>query len=210
MKNIYLDFDRTIYNTDLLYDDMNKIILKYGIKQNVFNDVKNKIFEEPVLFDYFKVVEYICKHNNISLKVLEELEGIVNNGDKYVYDDVKKFINSANEQKYKVNILTYGDRRFQLKKLSNLQICDNINNIYIASDYKYDLDLNYENAIFIDDNPRDLEGLYNRKAKKVIRISRDNTKYAKIELNNKNIESYERLTKIDISTFNDKGIDKDE
>lgn len=112
MKNIYLDFDRTVYNTDKLYNDMNKVILKYGIEQWQFDIVKNKIFEKPILFNYFKVIDYICNTNQISVKVLHELESIVRNGDKYIFDDVEEFIKNAKNKGYTVNILTYGDRNF--------------------------------------------------------------------------------------------------
>lgn len=204
MKNIYLDFDRTVYNTDELYNDMNKVILKYGIEQWQFDIVKNKIFEKPILFNYFKVIDYICNTNKISVKVLHELESIVRNGDKYIFDDVEEFIKNAKNKGYTVNILTYGDRNFQLKKLSNLYICDIIDNIFISNNYKFNLDLNYIDSIFIDDNPRDLEGLYNCVAGKVIRISRENTKYAKVEIKNKNIKNYKSLREISISEFNKK------
>ncbi len=143
----------------------------------------------------------MCAHNQLQSKVLDELEMIVYNGNKYVYDDVDNFIRESKSKGYRVNILTYGDRKFQLKKLSNLDICDMIDNIIIASDYKFNLDLNYNNSIFIDDNPRDLEGLCNRSAGRVIRISRNETKYATVALNNKNIENYDGLNKISISDF---------
>ena len=87
MKNIYLDFDRTIYDTDSLYKDMNEVIKKYGINLEQFEKTKREIFDEPILFNYFKVVEYICNHNNIPLKIIDELQYIINNGDKYVYND---------------------------------------------------------------------------------------------------------------------------
>ena len=61
----------------------NEVIIKYGIDLNLFEDVKKIIFNEPLLFNYFKVVKYICKKNNVSLNVVDELENIINNGDKY-------------------------------------------------------------------------------------------------------------------------------
>ena len=146
MKNIYLDFDRTIYDTDSLYKDMNEVIKKYGINLEQFEKTKREIFEEPILFNYFKVVEYICNHNNISLKVIDELEYIINNVDKYIYNDVENFIKIVKYKGYTVNILTYGDSSFQLKKLSKLKICDMIDNIFITGKYKFNLNINKINV----------------------------------------------------------------
>lgn len=210
MKNIYLDFDRTIYNTDLLYSDMDKVIQKYGIDKKLFDETKKKIFKEPILFDYFKVINYICDHHKLSLQVISDLKNIINNGNKYIYDDVDIFIRQIKKEGYNVNILTYGDMSFQLKKLSNLDICDIIDNIFIVSDYKFNLELDYKNSIFIDDNPRDLEGLCNRMAWKVIRISRNNTKYAKMKVENEIIENYDSLSKLNINEISLKGVDKNE
>lgn len=199
MKNIYLDFDRTIYDTDALYRDMNDIIVKYGIDLELFEDVKKILFKEPVLFNYFKVVKYICMKNNISLNVIYELENIIDNGNKYIYDDVIDFIKNIKDNGYIVNLLTYGDINFQIKKISPLEICDMIDNVFITGVYKYDLEIDYTNSIFIDDNPRDLDGLYKKNAGKVIRISRENTKYSKTALNNSCIENYNSLSEINIS-----------
>lgn len=210
MKSIYLDFDRTIYNTDALYGDMNKVLLKYGIQLEEFELMTKYIFKEPVLFNYFKVVKSICLHKHISLDILDELEKIINNGNKYIYNDVVSFLNNSKKLGYRIIILTYGDRSFQLKKLSNLDICDIIDDIVITSEYKFNLFLDYKNSIFIDDNPRDLNGLYNRNARKIIRISRKNAKYSKLIINNNFIKSYNSLAKINIKKLSIIGDDKNE
>lgn len=184
MKEIYIDLDRTILNTDRLYYDMDKTTKKYGISLERFNKVKNQIFTEPILFNYVKVIEYICNNDNINLKILDELNKILDNCDNYLYEDVQMFFKNCKQKGYKINILTYGDLNFQLMKLKNLSIYKSIDSVIISSIFKFDLNLNYTNKIFIDDNPRDLIGLYNKKAK-VIRLIRENCKYSKIKLNEK-------------------------
>lgn len=201
MRVIYLDFDRTIYNSDLLYNDMNDIIIKYGIDLERFEKAKKEVLKEPILFNYFMVIDYICHSDKISFKIIEELESVINNGNKYIYHDVENFIKKAKSKGYIVNILTYGDLNFQLKKLSNLNICGIIDNIFITSFYKFNIDVDYKNSIFIDDNPRDLIGLYNKQAGKVIRILRKCTKYSKIKIKNKAIENYSSLDEIDFNNF---------
>lgn len=198
MKDIYIDFDRTIYNTDKLYKDMDNVIKKYGIKKERFKEVEKIIFKEPILFNYISVIKYICDKDGISKKVIEELKKILLRGDTYIYEDTYDFIKKYKNEGYIIHILTYGDLNFQLMKLSNLSVCDIINSIFVTQNYKFDLDLNYSNSIFIDDNPRDLIGLFNNNARIVIRIKRDGLKYSDSKLENNKISVCKNLKEIDL------------
>ncbi len=51
--------------------------------------------------------------------------------------------------------------------------------IIITEKDKSKLGIDYENSIFIDNNPIEIERFHNSKAKRIIRIIRDNDKYAK-------------------------------
>lgn len=115
---------------------------------------------------------------------------VINNGEKYVYKDVENFIRKMKAKGLRVNILTYGDFCFQMMKLLILNVCDIIDEIIISRDYKFELELDYQNSIFIDDNPRDLIGFYNKNAYGVIRIARKNAKYSEVELKNEHIVNY--------------------
>ena len=58
------------------------------------------------------------------------------------------------------------------------------NNIIMCSDHKGSLCLDYENGIFIDDNPRELESLFNAgvSEERLIRVRRDGARYSKVEI----------------------------
>ena len=187
---MYIDFDRTLYDTDKLYMDMFKIINSYGITEKMFEDYKNEFFRKPILFNYIKLIKYICRKENIDYNIILELLNLVQNGEKYLYSDSYDFIKKMKRDNYNVSLLTYGDSNFQMLKVTPLKICDIIDTIIISSDYKFNLNLDYENSLFIDDNPRDLLGFANKGALKIIRIKRENTKYCNEKLTNSSIASF--------------------
>ena len=126
-----------------------------------------------------------------SLKYLE-------NGEKYLYSDSNEFLLKMKHKNYNTSILTYGDINFQMLKLTPLSTCNIIDNIIITSNYKFLLDLDYNNSIFIDDNPRDLMGLSQQGAKKVIRVKRKNSKYYNSKLLNNEIPIFYNLEDLTI------------
>lgn len=196
--NLYIDFDRTLYNTDKLYSDMLKVINNYGITNELFKKSKNDFFSSPILFNFIKLTRYICYNYNIPLSIIDDLLTVIKGGEKYLYDDSYSFLFEMKEEDYNISLLTYGDFNFQMLKLTPLSICDVIDNIIISCKYKFELDLNYKNSIFIDDNPRDILGLLSHGAKKVIRIQRKNSKYCNEKLSNNEISSFQSLKDINI------------
>lgn len=196
--NIYLDFDRTLYNTDKVYNDMLVILQKYKITKKIIKKYKELFFQEPFLYNLFKIISYICNEEELLNQILNELNDILNDWKKYLYDDVFDFLKSLKEKGYIINILTYGDLDFQIAKLHCISLNDYIDNIIVTNKYKYNININYENSIFIDDNPRDIQGLYENKAKKVIRIRRPKTKYFHEKIQLSNIECYGSLKEIEL------------
>lgn len=83
-----------------------------------------------------------------------------------------------------------------MKKLLGSGLMQYFDGIIITSEYKFLLDLKYENGIFIDDDPRDLNGLFEKNAIQVIRIRKPNNKRSKIDINNSQIKEYESFDDI--------------
>ncbi len=196
--DIYVDFDRTLYNTDQLYSDMFKTINNYGITSDMFENGKQEFFQKPILFNFIELTRYICNKYNMSPAVISELLTILENGEKYLYSDSNEFLLKMKHKNYNTSILTYGDINFQMLKLTPLSTCNIIDNIIITSNYKFLLDLDYNNSIFIDDNPRDLMGLSQQGAKKVIRVKRKNSKYYNSKLLNNEIPIFYNLEDLTI------------
>ena len=57
-------------------------------------------------------------------------------------------------------------------------------------------EVDYENGIFLDNNPKEVERFVSVGAKKVIRIKRDTDKYSKIPLKINGIEEYSSLYEV--------------
>lgn len=196
--NYYIDFDNTLYETTKLTKAMMTSIAK-TISENsnfkfdeIIEDIESN-FNSTYgnIFEYGRIMAE--KYNVDSSNVIKNINEVIFNGNVYVFEDSKRFLKKLKEGNYTINILTYiakGNQEYQLKKLFGSGISNNIDRIIVTSDLKYTLDIDYKNGIFIDDNPRDLKGLYEQNPQKVIRMRRKNNKYYSKEIENINIEEY--------------------
>lgn len=196
--NYYIDFDNTLYETTKLTKAMMTSIAK-TISENsnfkfdeIIEDIESN-FNSTYgnIFEYGRIMAE--KYNVDSSNVIKNINEVIFNGNVYVFEDSKRFLKKLKEGNHTINILTYiakGNQEYQLKKLFGSGISNNIDRIIVTSDLKYTLDIDYKNGIFIDDNPRDLKGLYEQNPQKVIRMRRKNNKYYSKEIENINIEEY--------------------
>ena len=204
--NYYIDFDNTLYETAKLTTYMLKaicdtVVEKRGIayeeidsyvKEN-FNSTKDNIFtfakETGVKFE----IDPIEVENNV--------KAVVDNGNDIVFEDAERFLVRLKENGHEVHILTYipkTNQEYQMKKLLGSGLMKYFDTITITSKYKFLLDMDYTQGIFIDDDPRDLNGLYEKNPIKVIRIRKPNNKRSKIDIDNKDIEEFESFDDIKI------------
>lgn len=206
----YFDFDNTLYETARLTEKMLNTIskaisdktqvnideLEKYVKEN-FNSTKGNIFlfaEE--MSDMYKVEKKY---------VLDKLNSVIDNGNDVTFEDAIRFIKKLAEGENKLYILTYVANKmnndYQMQKIIGSGIAKYFDGIIITSDYKFNLDIDYKNGIFFDDDPRDLKGLYDKNPIKVIRIRKENNKRSKINIENKNIEEYKTFDEIDIDNL---------
>ncbi len=197
--NYYFDFDNTLYETAKLTE-----IMLNAIANSIFNETgKNlkdlrKYAEENFnsttgnIFDFAEDMAKIFKADKD--KVLEDLNNSIYNGKDVVFEDARRFVEKLYKSDNKLHILTYiPDKKnhdYQMKKIIGSGIAKYFSSIIITSEYKFNLSLDYENGIFFDDDPRDLNGLFEKKPIKVIRIRKENNKRSKIDIENKDIEEY--------------------
>ena len=200
--NYYLDFDSTLYNTPLIVDKMINSIVDSVCKQKDFD--KKKLFDEckeEFNNNIYELIEEISEKYGLDKQpIINDLDLSILDGRELVFDDSIPFLEKLKEKGHKLYMLSYSkdSLKYQSLKINGSQLVDYFDAIYITSVPKYELDLDYSNGIFIDDNPKDLLGLYSKNAKKVIRIRRKNNKYSQKDIQNNDIKEYENLSDIPI------------
>lgn len=198
LMNYYIDFDNTLYETAKLTKLMIESIAREIVENSnlkfdeVFEDVNNN-FNSTYgnIFEYGKSVA--SKYNIDVNKVIENINYVIANGEKIVFEDAKRFLERLKDKNHNIIILTYvakENQEYQLKKILGSGLANYTDEIIITTDLKYTLDIDYKNGVFIDDDPRDLNGLFEKNPIKVIRIRKPSNKRSAKEIENKNIEEY--------------------
>lgn len=203
--NYYIDFDGTLYNTTEFKKDMLKVIAKTCHIQNkkirygdVLFELSNALNEQNL--DIFNLCKYIANKYQLDENlIIQSVNSILDNGEKYLYDDSIDFLKKLKQQNNKIFLLTYttlSSFDFQQRKIDGCgQLKSLFDNIYITSCPKYSLNIDYQNGIFIDDNPKELLGLYGTNPIEVIRIKRKLGKYSQRPLGIK-IKEITKLSKL--------------
>lgn len=192
--NYYLDFDYTLFNTYEFRNGLYKILEANGLDKNYLKLTPELKISGQKLMNIKEEFKTLSKTKNIPLdNFLVPLQELYSKSDKFVYDDTVDFLNYLKSKKHKLHVITWGDKEFQKEKLVASKLYDYFDERIYAETLKYKLDIDYENGIFIDDSVRDIEGLYNAKAKQVFRIRRKNGKNSNKELNIKNILEFDSL-----------------
>ncbi|MCI8965312.1 MAG: HAD family hydrolase [Clostridia bacterium] len=209
--NYYIDLDSTLYDTTSLVNDMLYTIAKNiceltqkGVIEDRITELRS-MFNRENYYNIYKLATYFADKNNIEHSILiNSVENVILDGKKYVYEDVIDFLKELKEKGHNINILTFvaqEDLSYQLTKIKGSGLSKYIDNIIITSNLKFNLDIEYNKGIFIDDNPNDLIGLASRNPKTLIRMKRKNTKYYTKEVNIDNLIEIECFKEI-IKTLN--------
>lgn len=209
MKIAYIDFDGTLYKTSIVKDLIIKeISAEITNKTNTgFEKVYDNIKEEfknnhkNGIFDFARQMSK--KYGNNEGKVTERIKNLLNNGSDFLYSDSIEFVKKLKVNGYEVYILTFSrtyDNDFQMLKLIGSGINEFVNGLVICSKDKGELNLDYENGIFIDDNPEQLRSLFNAGVgeNRLIRINRKNEKYSQVNLTGFCPREYDTLENIEV------------
>lgn len=141
------------------------------------------------------------KHNVDSNIIINAVKERILSSEDLSYSDAKRFLEKLKDKGHKKFILTYlpkTNQEYQMMKIMGSGLAKYFDGIIMTTEYKFTLDIDYKNGIFIDDDPRDLNGLYDKNPIEVIRIRKPNNKRSKIELDNKNIKEYVSFDDINI------------
>lgn len=202
--NYYIDFDNTLYETAKLTSEMINIIgkkigeLSENEPESIIKDTKDNF--NSTLDNIFVHARKMGKKYNVDeKKIVDAVSEVISNGKKFVFEDGIRFLKRLKEKGHKIFILTYIpeiNQEYQLRKLMGAEITEYFDGIIMTTQYKFLLDLDYTKGIFIDDDPRDLNGLFEKNPIKVIRIRKENNKRSKIDIDNEDIEEYDSFDNI--------------
>ena len=179
---VFVDFDRTLFDCDFFLSDFYKIISKYNISRDLFNECQNQCDENG--FSLYLILNEVEKRMSVSQDIYKDVDGLLEDTSKYLYKDSIMFLKWLRENDYNVIILSKGNMEYQSKKIINSGILDYCDDVIITMRHKGDLKLDYKNSIFIDDNPKEIESIMKSSPKMVIRIKRNNSRYNDVLLKN--------------------------
>ena len=202
----YIDFDNTLYETAKLTTCMLKAITDTVVEKlgKDHDEVETYVKEHfnSTTDNIFTYARETGKYYGIDSDLVENnVKAVVDNGNNIVFEDAERFLARLKENGHEVHILTYipkTNQEYQMKKLLGSGLMKYFDTITITSKYKFLLDMDYTQGIFIDDDPRDLNGLYEKNPIKVIRIRKPNNKRSKIDIDNKDIEEFVSFDDINV------------
>lgn len=210
--NYYLDFDNTLYETARLTTAMlaaitESVAEETGLKPELIGDYVSKNFASTT-DNIFKYAEKIAiKYGIDATEIKDAVKDVIDNGEGFVFEDAKRFLERLKENGHKLFVLTYtakGNQAYQLRKILGSGLYEHFDGIITTTELKYTIGIDYRNGIFIDDDPRDLNGLFSRGAKKVIRIKKPSNRRSKLKLENPQIEEYESFDNIKVPKSREK------
>jgi len=205
--NYYIDFDNTLYNTPLLTKKILTSIVNLIKEKNselnseiLYEECKSMYNKEKVN-NVYELAKHFAQEYNLDIShVINNLDITILNSSNLVFEDVIPFLTKLKEKGHNIYMLTYckDTLEYQSIKIAGSKLGKYFDGLYITSTPKYNLDLDYENGIFIDDNYDDLLGLYSKNAKQVIRLRRKENEHSKKDINNDNIKEYTNFNEISI------------
>ncbi len=166
---IYLDFDRTLFDTNTFLKEIYIILNKYNIPLDIFDEYKKRF--NKMGYNCYKILQEMEKKYFIDNKVYNELDNLIKNDNIFIYADVIKFLDYLKNNNFEIILLTKGNEEFQKMKIINSGISNYFTDIIITLKHKGELSIDY-NAIFIDDNIKELRSIGKNKISKLIYIDR--------------------------------------
>ena len=190
-QKIYIDFDSTLFDVNKYLQNLYKICEKYNIKKDELDEITNNIFKNHKAFFIDDLLKYLLEEKNVDKNIKRDFSLLEKKA--FLFDDTLIFLKSI-QTKYEPILLTCGNIYHQQKKINACNIKEYFSDVIIVQENKSKVDnVDYQNGIFIDNNPLELEKFISVNAKRVIRIKRNSDKYSKINLTNSKLETYNTL-----------------
>ena len=190
---VYVDFDRTLFDCDKFLEDLYALINKYNISKDLFKECQNQCRRKG--FNPYNILDLVKEKYEFNDELYYKIDNLIRSTSNYLYSDTIPFLEYLKSFSYEVIILTKGNSDYQREKIFNAHLDSYYHKLIVTMKHKGLLKLDYENGIFIDDNPLEIESVLKKNPKLVIRIKRENSKYSDIPLD-ANIKIVKSLNEI--------------
>ena len=196
--NFFIDFDHTLYNTNLLTEKMLSTLAKYIKSQNSNdnNDIVSTLREKfkrgkNNIYDIYDLIKYFSKtYKYDEITATNEINKVIADGNQFLYKDSIPFLKYLRNEGHKIYILSYNESKlyFQTVKIAGSGLLKYVDGLITTLTLKGDIPLDFSNSIFIDDKPKDLMSIYKNHPLNIYRIRRKNDTYSneEIKLDNEN------------------------
>ena len=177
---IYVDFDRTLFDCDRFLEDLYSLINQYNIPKSIFKECQNQCKRKG--FNPHIILNLVKEKYEFDDNLFYEINNLIRNTSEYLYDDAISFLEYLKSKNFEIIILTKGNSDYQREKIFNAHIDSYYNKLMVTMKHKGRLDIDYNNSVFIDDNPIEIQSIMDKKPKMIIRINRINSKYSDVSL----------------------------
>lgn len=201
---VFIDFDKTIYDTDRFKDDMWTIANEYKITRNdyekTFRESLHTIsamqydysFEEHL--DLLKKIGYDIKD-----KFLNELKLLANNN--YLFPESENFVKFLKEHSERIILLTAGDTHFQMSKIIGCGVDEIFDEIMVAEIPKIEYFRKHfkgqaNKTLFINDNLKENEAIKMMCPELIVICKFNSKKYSEAEMKQSNLPYFKTLSEI--------------
>jgi FMN phosphatase YigB (HAD superfamily) len=184
--NYFIDFDCTLFDTDALTKAMlvcaaKNISNETGFEFETIYAEAESLFNVENIYNIFELCKFLSNKYSVNLLTLtNEIDSILNSCEKFVYDDSVEFLKTMKDRGHNLTLLTFahnGSLDYQKQKVNGSGLTKYFDNIIFTTEPKWELDIDYKNSVFIDNNPNEVIGLYNTHPLGVIRVRRATDKY---------------------------------
>ena len=165
--NIYIDFDRTLFDTNTFIQDLKEIVLKYDLSWEIL-----KSYEKDNGFNIIEQLHLMEKDYIVDKEIYRDIDIILEKTINYLYIDTLPFLKEVKKRKNNLIMLTKGNYEFQFMKIKNTHILDYFDDVIVTLKKKGDLKIDYEKSIFIDDNEEEIGSILKNNPAKIYYINR--------------------------------------
>lgn len=132
MKNniiTLLDFDRTLFNTDIFLLKIKNIFTAIGINKDKFTESYKKLKPYSIK-KHLSLLNINAQDKSI---VTDKLNTLISNTNKFLFPDTIKFLNFLKKSNIEIFLVTYGNKEFQNNKIKNSNIENLLDKVIITA-----------------------------------------------------------------------------